>query len=353
MKDKTLDQLEAEYGERHAEPDVDQVISVRAADIQPEPLAWLWPGRIPLGKLTMIAGDPGLGKSLLTIDIAARVSSGGVFPVDECPCPQGRVVILSAEDDPADTIRPRLDAAAADVTRVQVLLGVRSSSAEQGKLERVLSLKQDIDVMDEYFRTYPDISTVIIDPVSAYMEGTDTHRNSDVRTLLTPLAKLAQRHRVAVIAVTHLNKGVGNNALYRMTGSLGFVAAARAAFIVTADKEDKERRLLLPAKSNLSKEISGLAFSVDTNDEGSPYLLWEAESVDISASSALDVDTTEKRTARSDAQAFLRNFLSNGPKKATEVEAGAGTNQISPRTLRRAKKALEIQVSKSGFLRSA
>jgi len=240
--------------------------------VKPEPIRWLWPGRVPLGKLTLIVGDPGLGKSFLTLDLAARVSAGEPWPdapgAENTP---GAVVLLSAEDDLADTIRPRLDAAGADVERVAAL--------------SISSLQRDLPDLEKAMHDAPGVRLVVIDPITAYLAGTDSHKNADVRSLLAPLAELAARHRVAVVAVSHLNKHVGGSALYRAQGSLAFTAAARAVWLVAKDKADVGR------------------------------VAWEPDPVEANADEVLSIDpgAGHGRTDRDDAADWLREALGDDP----------------------------------------
>ena len=173
------------------------------SEITPETLKWLWPGRIPLGKLTLLVGDPGLGKSLLTIDIAARVSRGTSFP-DGASCEPGAVIMVSAEDDPADTIRPRLDAAGADVSRVHVLQGTRITLADNSTAERAFDLETGVATLEDALADVRGVRLIIVDPVSAYLGGADSNSNAEVRRILAPLAALAAKYGLAVLCVTAL-----------------------------------------------------------------------------------------------------------------------------------------------------
>src|SRR5437660_11349850 len=216
------------------------------SDIAPKPLRWVWPGRIPLGKLTLLVGDPGLGKSLLTAGIASCVSRGASFP-DGARCDSGSAILLSAEDDPGDAIRPRLDAAGADVSRVHILDAVRVQLTDGSLTEKSFNLETDIALLEGVLREHPDVRLIVIGPISAYLGGTDSHSNAEVRGLLSPLAALAAKYGVAVLAVTHLRKSAGA-AIYRAISSIAFAAASRAVWAVACDPEDEERRLLVPGK---------------------------------------------------------------------------------------------------------
>lgn len=320
-------------------------VLVRLEDVNPEQIQWLWPGRIPLGKLTLLAGDPGLGKSLLSLDVAARVTRGAPWPDErEFQSPAGGVVLLSAEDDVADTIRPRLDAAGADVTKIYTLQAI-SPQPDTGQHQRPVDLGGDLHHVETAIRTIPNCRLVIIDPLSAYLGSADSHRNTEIRGLLGPLADLAAQQGVAVLAITHLRKGEGP-AIYRSTGSIAFVAAARAVWVVAQDKEDPERRLFLPLKNNLSSRVSGLAYRIDET----PTVIWESDPVTASADEALAWDSgPNPKSAISEATAWLREALAEGEKPATKIKDDATAAGIASRTLDRAKIALKVIARPSSF----
>lgn len=327
-------------------------VVVLLSDVQPEPLRWLWPGRIALGKVTMIAGDPGLGKSFITLDMAARVSKGTSWPdaVGE-PNPAGGVVLLSAEDDIADTIRPRLDAAGADVTRVVALRAVQQGEGHA----RTFNLATDLEALESAILGCAGCRLVVVDPITAYLGKIDSHKNAEVRGVLAPLAELAARHGVAIVCVTHLNKSCGGPAIYRTMGSLGFTAASRATWAVTRDKLDPARRLVLPVKNNLAPDKGGLAYTLRADGKDvPPHVEWEAAPVMMSADDALgdggDDDVPSERAAAAD---WLREALSAGPMAAKDLKREARQNSISERTLKRAKREAGVEAHRSGFGRGA
>ena len=336
--------------------DLTSIVLRRVADVEAVPIRWLWPGRIARGKLTMIAGHPGLGKSQITCAIAAVVTTGGRWPVDGTPCERGAVAMLSAEDDVADTIRPRLEAAGADVAKVEIVDGVIDAFDTAGEpIQRSVSLKADTARLDALFASRPDIAVLIVDPVSAYLGGTDSHVNADVRALLAPLSALAAKRQIAVIMVSHLNKGgATTEAMSRVTGSLAFVAAARGAFIVAKDKDEPTRRLFLPAKNNIAADVGGLAFSVESfqlpNGIQTSRVLWEAQPVTITADEAM-VPAPEggEQTMTDDAIDLLRDMLIGGRILARDIKRRAGDAGISDKALRTARQKLGIAVSREGF----
>jgi hypothetical protein len=320
------------------------------SDVQAEPINWLWPGRIARGKLTLLAGDPGLGKSFLTLDIAARVTTGAGWPDDPHKRGEpGGVILLSAEDDPADTIRPRMDAARGDVARVALLQAVKVWNPGTGKHESTpFTLSEDLIHLETAIASVADCKLVIIDPISAYMgggSGFDSHKNTDVRAILGPLALVAARADVAVLAVTHLRKGDGA-ALYRAMGSLAFVAAARMAWAVAKDPEEPARRLLLPMKANVAAEPTGLAFHLSPEGD-TAVVAWSKDPVEVSADDAL-APPARKRGPDADgldaATTWLRRALSGGPRPASDIidEARDGEG-IAKRTLDRARRELQVR----------
>ena len=322
-----------------------------AGDVQPQPINWLWPNRIALGKLTLIAGDPGLGKSLLSIELAKHVTKGINWPVDNTVCPTGDVILLSAEDDLADTIRPRLDATGANPNKVYFLESIKEIDKQSGEvIKRSFSLKRDVAAIEQVLEQHPQTKLIIIDPISAYLGGADSHNNADIRGLLAPLSELANKKRVAIVVITHLNKGNSQgSAMYRATGSLAFVAAARAVFIVTRDQDDPDRRLFLPIKNNLGTDREGFAYRVIQADNGAPIIDWEDERITIQADDALATFSNEDRTERQDAVSFLERELKGGSVDAKELFKSAESCGISKRTLCRAKSELGVESYKKDF----
>lgn len=319
---------------------------VRLSDVEPEPVRWLWPGRIAAGKLTLIAGDPGLGKSFLTLDLAARVSTGSGWPdAPKVRFDPGDVVLLSAEDDVADTIRPRLDAAGADVSRIVAIDAVRALD-KNGKLSaRPVDLSQDVQYVEAAMDQLASPKLVVVDPISAYMGETDSHNNAETRAMLAKLADLAARRGVAVVCVSHLNKGAGRSAVYRVTGSLGFVAAARTVWSVSRDEHDHERRLMLPIKNNLARDTDGLAYSLYAAEGAvTPCVAWEDETVAMIADDALNAgDDGPGKSAVEQAVGWLRDLLAAGPIKPAEVIGKARDAGYSESTVQRAKRRAGVE----------
>ncbi|MGK2941288.1 MAG: AAA family ATPase [Immundisolibacter sp.] len=330
------------------------------ADVTAERVRWLWPGRIPRGKVTTLAGHPGLGKSQLTASLASIVSTGGRWPVDHTRAEVGSVVILSAEDDAADTIKPRMLAAGADVSRVHVLDSVPVADASGESFERTFNLSCDVGKLAALLEHLRDVALVIIDPITAYLGGTDSHRNAEMRALLAPLSDMAQRHRAAVVCVSHLSKGGGSDALMRVMGSLAFVAAARAAWIVAKDPANPTQRLFLPMKNNVGPDAAGLSFRIEaaTVADGieTSRVVWDAEAVTMTANEALAVgergdsdNNADDAPRRGEAEDWLQDALAGGPVASEELKRRARGDGFAWRTVERAKKSLGALARKHGF----
>lgn len=327
--------------------------------IIPQPIRWLWKGRIPSGKVSMIAGDPGLGKSQVCASLASIVSNGGMWPVDRTSCEGGEVIMMSAEDDAADTIRPRLEAAGADVSRVHLIQGVRSEGDNGQLYERTFNMGEDMARLRAVLNDHPHVRMVIIDPVSAYLGTLDSHKNAEVRAMLAPLAVLASETNVAIILVSHLTKGQSQSVLARIQGSMAFGAAARAVWGVTKDHGNPSRRLFMPMKNNLGKDDSGLAYSIeacrlDAPEDDEPIetsrVIWEANAVTTSVEEAFANHLNdEERSSMADAKDFLRGLLQSGPMSVNDIRKDSDGAGYSWSTIRRAQAALKIHAEKAGY----
>jgi len=318
------------------------------ADVEPREVQWLWPGRVPLGRISLLVGRPGEGKSFLTTDMAARVSTGRTWP-DGGACPAGSVILVSAEDDPHDTIRPRLDAHGADVRRVHLLATVRRRG-EGGRLVEAMFTLEDLPALDEALQRQPDCRLIVIDPIGSFIGGgTDSHRDNEVRAVLAPVAQLAERYGPAVLIVAHRRKSAGTIADDLAIGSRAFTGIARAVWHLTRDTDDKRRRLLLSGKNNLAPEGTGLAFDIGGIP---PAIQWEPGPVNLCADDALAAESeggVGDGGALAEATDFLRAELAHGRKTGTEVKAAAKSAGISTRTLDRARARLGVTAAPDGY----
>ncbi|PWT80373.1 MAG: hypothetical protein C5B58_11765 [Acidobacteria bacterium] len=338
----------------------DTLQSVRANTMDIEDYEWLWPGRFALKKIGLIVGMPDEGKSLLLSDIVARITRGAEWPCNEGQSLIGNVAMLSAEDDIADTIVPRLIAANADLERVHILKMVRT-----GTIERMFNLVTDLALLRQKVEEIGDVRMVTVDPLTAYLGvgKVDSFRATDVRAILSPLKEFAETMRISVLGVMHFNKKTDvTNIMLRVSDSLAYSAASRHVYGIVGDPGN-HRRLFVKGKGNLAKfEQPTLAFGIDVREVGTdhrtselihrPFVVWHDEPVDITATEALSAVANNKSpNARDHAKNFFKTLFrdsGNEPIPSTEVYEAARENGISKRTLERVRKDLGIEVRRDG-----
>lgn len=311
----------------------------RADQLVERPVAWLWPGFLPMGKLVLIDGDPGDGKSVMTCDLAARLSRGGTLP-DGTRSPLGPIssVMISAEDDPEDTIKPRLRVAGADLRRITLITG---GSAENSPFD----LGTDLDALEAHI-TENKIGLCVIDPLMAFLPGTvDTHRDADVRRALHPLSRMAMRTGCVILIVRHMTKG-RTKAITAGGGSIGIIGAARVGYMIAPHPEDESQRVMSCVKINVARRPEPLAYKIvpcpETPD--APMIEWSEDRPEISAQDLIDgVAALDEREARSDARGFLANLLEENPTRGVKwvdvIRAGKKEGH-SDSTLRRVRSQL-------------
>lgn len=317
-------------------------------DVHPERVQWLWPGRIPLGKISVVDGDPGLGKTTLMLDLAARITSGRVLPDGSRADLDGpaAVVIMTAEDGLADTIRPRLDAAGADVGRCYAF---ESVTDEGDDLPRPVELPKDTPHLEQVLAE-TGAALVVIDPLMAFLAGdVNSHRDQDVRRVLAGLAAVAERTGAAIVIIRHLNKASGTSAIYRGGGSIGIIGAARSGLLVANDPDDEsgERRVLAVSKGNLAARPPALAYRLEPYSDTS-RIVWLGATDHRADQLLASHGDDEQRSAVSEAVAFLESALAAGPQPADEVTRQARSLGISERTLKRARHQLGVTAARIG-----
>jgi putative DNA primase/helicase len=330
---------------------------VCAADVESKAYDWIWPGRFALGKIGLLVGLPDEGKGLAFSDIIARITRGAEWPCGEGHAPLGNVILFTAEDDLEDTIKPRLMAADADTRRVQIVKLVY----EVGK-KRMFSLITDIEMLRQKVVEIGDVKMILIDPITAYLGigKMDSFRTTDVRAVLGPLKEFAEELHVTILAIMHFNKKIDiTNVLLRISDSLAYGAVARHAYAIV-DDSDNDRKLFVKGKNNLAPhDQKTLAFSFGAREVGTdkktgaqivaPHIIWHTEPVDITALEAMQAAAESKSpSARDDAKQFLEALVTGEPVNATDVQEAAKANGISPRTLRRAKDDLGIDIKRDG-----
>lgn len=332
--------------------DTGAVTIVNAASIKVEPIEWLWPGWLARGKIHIIAGAPGTGKTTVGMSFAAIVTLGGRWPDGSRAAP-GHVMIWSSEDDPKDTLVPRLMAAGADLSKVHIVTGyVDSEGARSFQPSR-----DAVALADHIAGMTPPPSLLIVDPIVSAVAG-DSHKNAEVRRALQPLVDLAMDRRCAVLGVSHFSKGTaGQDPVNRVTGSLAFGALARVV-LATAKLPDEEGggRVLARAKSNIGCDSGGFGYELEVCEVPpgieTTRVLWgdvlEGSARDLLGQADAQSDPDE-RGALEDAKGFLRMMLEDGPVPAKKIMSEAREAGHAERTLKRAKQALGVEAIKGGF----
>jgi putative DNA primase/helicase len=351
-------------------------------NVKQEEIDWLWPNHIPLGMLTLIAGDPGVGKSFLTLYMAAVVSRGQNWPnetSDSClvardseqlgsrsesgVCParisqrkiqttagsslrydaalRGSVIILNNEDSAEKVICPRLAALNADLSKIKTIPFVWHRDKNGNEFTNYFNIITDLFELETTISENPDTKLIIIDPLSAFFGCLDTHNDSYVRAILTPIVALAGKYNVAIVGVMHLNKGSSTKALYRTMGSLAFPAAARTVWLVSKipNSPDDPRRLFIPAKHNILEKPATLAFEIKDN-----RVVFEKEPVDIPAEVVLSSKSNIEAPERDRAIEWLKKLLADGKEMpAKEITKMAAAEGFREHTLRKAREETGIK----------
>ena len=324
---------------RDSGTDTGRLAVVSLAGVEPQQVQWLWPGRIPLGKLTLLAGVAGLGKSFLSLDLATRISNGLSWPdcIDD-ENPQGNVILLSAEDALADTVVPRLTWAKANLDRISAIEGVNLTDHSG---QRSFDLQRDLLLLSDEIYRVGDVRLIVFDPLDSYLgQNVNANKGTDVRRVLGPLTELAENTGAAVIGVCHLNKSPALNALFRVCGSIAYGAIARAAWLIAEDPGDPGRRLFLKMKLNLAAAAPNLAFTIWNG-----MVLWSEGVIDMTADEVLGErrkDDDETPSKIGDAVEFLEKALAQGQQKVSDVQKWASEAGISKSTLKRAKIKLNV-----------
>jgi hypothetical protein len=305
--------------------------------LTPRSVAWLWPGRLALGKLAMLDGDPGLGKSFVTLDLCARLSTGRPFPDGTAAPGVSSALILNGEDDAQDTLCPRLQMLGADLARCFVI-------HEVGDAFGPLRLPTQTRLLDEAL-THSRAQLLVLDPLMAFLDATvQTGNDVSVRRALQPLQALAEKHQCAVLLVRHLNKTSSRRALYRGSASIAFGGTCRSVWLIAADPQDSGRRILAEVKNNLGPPQPSLAYELVSAATSAPQpaglrwlgtTTWRADQLLAAAAQA--------STAAVDlARACLLTLLARGPLTTRVIWEETRKHRLSRRTLYRARNDLKI-----------
>jgi AAA domain len=335
---------------RQGRDDKRRVTFTPASAIEPEVVRWLWEGRVPLGALTIIAGQPGLGKSTTTVHLGARLSRGALE--GSLYGKPAHVLYVTLEDHRASVVRPRLEAAGADLTRIE-LVGVQVDERDE-----LVTLPGDLAEIEEG-AVRLGARMLVIDPIVATLDGTvDSHRDQSVRRALAPLSQFAERADLAVIGVMHLSKQQGTDLLNRVSGSVAFGGAPRSVFVFARDPEDPdgeqgERRVLVHAKANWGRYASSLRCRIDTasvDTRSGPSEQPVLAIVGECDTTGADLTSTRQPGRREEAIEFLKELLGDGERRESEeIRKAAEARGLAWRTVQRAKPTLGVEHESEGF----
>lgn len=327
---------------------------VRLSDVKSRPVRWLWPGWLPLGALVMIDGDPGVGKSTVTHDFAARVTAGGRWP-DGQKCPRGNVLIMTAEEGLADTVLPRLEFAGGDPARAVVLTEVHTADGA-----RLPALPLDIPFIESVIRA-ERIKLMTIDVLASYLGGegkVNSHQDTDVRRALYPLFRMAERTSSCVLMLRHLNKqGAVANAMYRGGGSIGISGQARAVHLAAYDPDDptQTRRILAPVKVNNAARPRALAYRIEAEHPGPgapTRIAWAGEDRHTAADLLALAEDADARDDRDHTVAWIQDYLINQAgceAPYAQLQVAARQAGIPERTLRNARRRAAVSYRRAGW----
>jgi putative DNA primase/helicase len=328
---------------------------IRATDLTPEPIAWLWDGWLAAGKMHVLGGAPGTGKTTIAMGLAATVTTGGRWP-DGARSMAGNVVIWSGEDDPKDTLIPRLALSGADLSRVFFIAEIR-----EGNERRAFDPARDMEPLRRKLAEIGGVRLLIVDPVVSAIAG-DSHKNAEVRRGLQPLVDLATSMRCALLGITHFSKGTGGrDPVERLTGSLAFGALARVVLVAakhqTEGDDGRTVRLFCRAKSNIGPDDGGFEYDLQQAEvKAHPgvfasSVLWGCAVEGAARELLATADSTDdgEGGTRADAKRFLSDLLADGPLPVKAIKADADGAGYSWATMRRAQKDLGVSAAKGGM----
>jgi len=327
----------------------DGVNLICGSTLKPEKIDWLWDGWLAMGKLAILAGEPGTGKTTIATHLAATVTTGGNWP-DGSNCPEGDVLIWSGEDDPSDTLMPRLIAAGANPKRV-FFVGDNTVTGES----RPFDPAKDVGLLLEAALKLPKLRLMVFDPIVNAVTG-DGHKNTEVRRDLQPLVDFASKIGASLIGITHFSKGrQGSDPTKRVMGSVAFTAVARVVMVSAKNKDEEgnERRVFARSKSNIGPDDGGFEYSIEQIEalQGiwASRVVWGNVLTGSAKSLLAEHDEDDRRGLVADAEDFLRQCLKDGLTPTNTIKAEALNAGISWATVRRASDQMKVLKRKGGM----
>jgi hypothetical protein len=331
---------------------------VRMDQVQEKKVDWLWKGYLAIGELTQIYGSPGQGKSQLCLNIAARISSGRLWPDRSGNAPVGSVIILASEDALDKVIKPRLRAAGADMKKINCI----ESTKVRGK-DSTFSIQRDLDLVEHLIISIDDVRLVVMDPFSSYLgQQINPYLNTQVRSVVEPLRRRAEKHGVAVLLNGHVRKGANEKATDALSGSAAFIEVPRLSFLVHPDPNTDRRKLLLPVKNNLGAKPPGLAYFIVPwkEDKSISRISWSKEPVYETADDVISRGAVQERLGTPDVRnrckKLLYALLKDGRLGIKEIKKAAAARGLKWRTMRAAagklRRAGKLQSKTKGFGRN-
>ncbi|HMF20031.1 MAG TPA: AAA family ATPase [Gemmataceae bacterium] len=317
----------------------DSPLLIESLDTLPaRPVTWLWPGRLARGKLVMFDGDPGLGKSMVTLDLCARISRGRPFPDCSPGPPPGNVLIFHGEDTAEDVVIPRLDALGADRSRIFHVHRRHEFGLEP------LCFPTHLPLLEKTLQRVRPL-LVVMDPIMAFLDrSVSTGNDPSVRGVLNPLAQLAEKYDTAAILVRNLNKAAGKGSLYRGAGSIAFLAVCRSAWLFARDPRNPVQAVIAQVKNNLAARQDSLVYEIIAGGKHLE-LAWRGRCT-LTAADLLRW-AERQYPARLRARDFLASFLQDGPVPSDLIWQAARELGISKSTLNRAKKELDVRTQQT------
>lgn len=328
-----------------------ELIVENLSTIKPKKIEWIWQDIIAVGKITLFAGEPGVGKSQLLLYIACILSNGGKFHYATSNVKSGKVLLIAGEDQMDDTVIPRLLALGANIDNIEYVKGIKKLDKNGLEYYESISLNDHLPDIEAIIIKGKYLA-VIIDPISMFLGNADENKNKEIRSILARINAVCDRRKVAFILNSHFTKPSGSitkNAIYRVMGSIGFAAAARIVYGIMKDPEDPDRRLFIPIKNNIAQDKEGFAFNVklvnfafDDFDMTIGRIEWLNEKVTQTANEILNTIIESVPPKLQEAQDFLLDILKDGSVSLSKIRKEATDKGISADRLYKAKAVLNI-----------